>query len=95
MLGPCRGEQVTAHSYDLTQDLTVLAVVRQLRGEEAARRQEGGVYQILAAIRQALWHQDLGQDILPLALVKEEAVLSTPELTGYAVHYRTAAVQDF
>jgi hypothetical protein len=72
----------------------VLVAVRQLRGEAEARRQEGGAYQLLEGIRRALWHQDLGLDLLPLALVEEEALLNTQEFAVYAALYRTMAVQD-
>ena len=52
-------------------------------------------YELLAEIRQALWHQDLGLDILPLALVREEPRLNTQEFTVYAALYRTGEFQDF
>jgi hypothetical protein len=42
-----------------------------------------------------LWHQDLGQSLLPLALIGEEPLLSSQEHTVYAARYRTALVQDF
>jgi phage gp37-like protein len=89
-----RSEAAALRSYDLTVDLTLLVVVRQLQGEAAGRRQENGAYQLLAAIRQALWHQDLGLTILPLALVREEPLLHNREFTVYAAHYRTGAVVD-
>lgn len=95
MLPQTRAEQVAARSYDVTLNLTVLVAVRQLRGEAEARRQEGGVYQILEGVRRALWHQDLGLELLPLALVGEEALLNTQELVVYAARYHTVAVQDF
>jgi phage gp37-like protein len=94
LLAGARSEVATLGSYDLTVDLTVLVVVKQLRGQAAGRREAGGAYQILAAIRQALWQQDLGLDILPLALVKEEPLLNNREFTVYAAHYRTVAVVD-
>ncbi len=93
-LAGTRSEATTLRSYDLTIDLTLLVVVRQLRGEAAGRRQEGGAYQLLTGIRQALWHQDLGLEILPLALVREEPLLNNREFTVYAARYRTCAVVD-
>jgi phage gp37-like protein len=95
MLKESRAQQVSPHSYDLTLDLTVLVVVRQLRGEAPGRREEKGAYELLAEIRQALWHQDLELDILPLALVREEPRLNTQEFTVYAALYRTGEFQDF
>ncbi len=94
-LAESRAEQVGLSSYDLTLELRILVIVRSLRGEDAARRAAGGVYDLLAGIRQALWHQDLGQAMLPLALVGEEPLLSSQEHTVYAAYYRTAQVQDF
>jgi phage gp37-like protein len=95
MLSQSRAEQVGARSYDLTLNFTVLVAVRQLRGEAEARRQEGGAYQLLEGIRRALWHQDLGLELLPLALVGEDPWLNTQEFAVYAARYRTAAVKDF
>ncbi|HEY9072501.1 MAG TPA: phage protein Gp37, partial [Desulfobaccales bacterium] len=94
MLAGTSSQAVALSSYDLTVDFTLLTVVRQLRGQEAGRRQGGGSYQLLAGIRQALWHQDLGLSILPLALVKEEPLLNDREFSVYAAHYRTGAVVD-
>jgi phage gp37-like protein len=94
MLAGASSVAVALSSYDLTVDFTLLTVVRQLRGQEAGRREGGGTYQLLAGIRQALWHQDLGLEILPLALVKEEPLLNDREFSVYAAHYRTSAVVD-
>ena len=95
MLSNTRSEAVGPRSYDLTLDLTLLVAVRQLRGQAAGRRQEGGVYQILAGSRQALWNQDLGLEILPLVLVREEPLLNNREFSVYAAQYRTTAIVDF
>jgi phage gp37-like protein len=89
-----RGEQVTLGSYDLNLEFTVLVLVRHLRGEAAGRREADGIYQILAGVRQALWHQDLGLELQPLSLIREEPLLSSPEFSVYAAHYGTALVQD-
>jgi phage gp37-like protein len=89
-----RGEQVTLRSYDLSLEFTVLVMVRHLRGEAAARREAEGVYQILAGVRKALWHHDLGLELQPLNLIREEPLLSNQEFSVYAAHYGTALVQD-
>jgi phage gp37-like protein len=94
MLTGSRSEQVGIASFDLTLDLQVLVVVRHLRGEEAGRRETGGAYDLLAGVREALWHQDLGLGLTPFALVREEPLLTDGEFTVYAAHYRTTAVQD-
>jgi phage gp37-like protein len=93
-LGQSRGEQVTLRSYDLSLEFTILVMVRHLRGEAAARREAEGVYQILAGVRKALWHQDLGLELQPLNLIREEPLLSNQEFSVYAAHYGTALVQD-
>jgi phage gp37-like protein len=94
MLTGSTSSQVGVASFDLTLDFQVLVVVRHLRGEEAGRRAAGGVYDLLLGVQDALWHQDLGLDILPCALVREEPLLTDGEFTVYGAHYRTAAVQD-
>ena len=95
MLAGTSSEAAGFSYYDLTVDLTLLVVVRQLQGQVAGRRDTAGTYQLLAAIRQALWHQDLGLEILPLALVREEPLLNNREFSVYAAQYRTGAIVDF
>lgn len=94
MLTESRSEQVGVASFDLTLDLKVLVVVRHLRGEAAGRRESGGAYDLLAGVREALWHQDLGLELTPFTLVREEPLLTDGEFTVYAAQYRTTAVQD-
>jgi phage gp37-like protein len=89
-----RGEQVTLSSYDLNLEFTILVLVRHLRGEAAGRRETDGIYPILAGVRKALWHQDLGLEVQPLNLIREEPLLSSQEFSVYAAHYGTALVQD-
>jgi phage gp37-like protein len=93
-LSRSRVEQVSGCSFDLTLELQVLVVVRQLRGEAAGRREAGGAYELLEQVREALWHRDLNLEILPLALVREEPLLNDEEFTVYGAYYRTAAVQE-
>jgi phage gp37-like protein len=95
ILKRAEAEQVAMGSYDLTLDFTVLVAARQLRGEAAGRRGTGGVYEILAGVRQALWHQDLGLNLLPFSLIREEPLLNNREFTVFAAHYRTGTVKDF
>ena len=94
MLTGSTSSQVGVASFDLTLDFQILLVVRSLRGEEVGRRGEGGAYDLLLGVQDALWQQDLGLDLLPFALVGEEPLLTDGEFTVYAAHYRTAAVQD-
>jgi phage gp37-like protein len=94
MLKSSRADQIGVSSYDLILDLEVLVLVRQLRGEAAGRREAGGAYDLLAKVREALWHQDLGLDVTPFALIQEEPLLNDEEFTVYTAQYRTATVQD-
>jgi phage gp37-like protein len=90
-----RSEQVALGSADLTMDFTILIAVRPLRGEAASRLQEEGIYQILEGVRRALWQQDLGLEITPFSLEKEESWLTTKELAVYGAEYRTSLVKYF
>jgi hypothetical protein len=85
------GLQVTLGSYDLNLEISILVVVR---GTPAKRREASGVYEILAGVRQALWHQDLDLELQPLNLIREEALLNNQEFSVYVAHYGTALVQD-
>ena len=95
MLGQSRGEQVSMRSCDLILDFIVLVAVRPLRGEAATRLEEGGTSQILEGVRRALWRQDLGLEIVPFSLEREETWLTTRELAVYGAQYRTSLVQNF
>ncbi len=86
-----QGEQVTLGSYDLTLEFTILVVAQ---GNPAKRRETSGIHQILAGVRQALWHQDLELDLQPFNLIKEEPLLNNQEFSVYAAHYGTAMVLD-
>jgi phage gp37-like protein len=87
-----RGAQVTLSSYDLSLEFTIFVLVR---GNTAKRREASGIYGILAGVRKALWHQDLGLDLQPLTLIKEEPLLNDQEFSVFAAHYETTMVQDF
>ncbi|OGP69738.1 MAG: hypothetical protein A2Z73_07075 [Deltaproteobacteria bacterium RBG_13_60_28] len=95
MLGQSRGEQVSMRSCDLILDFIVLVALRPLRGEASTRLQEGGIYQILEGVRRALWRQDLGLEIVPFSLEREETWLTTRELAVYGAQYRTSLVRNF
>ncbi|MFZ5448605.1 MAG: phage protein Gp37 [Thermodesulfobacteriota bacterium] len=86
-----QGDQVTLGSYDLALEFTILVVTR---GNSAKRRETEGIHQILAGVRKALWHQDLGLAMQPLNLIKEEPLFNNREFSVYAAHYGTAIVQD-
>ncbi len=84
-----RAGQVGWGAYEVTLDLTVLVITQQLRGEAHNRRGKGGAYDLVQAVKQALWHRDLGLEILPLALAEERPLLNTAEHTVYGLRFRT------
>jgi phage gp37-like protein len=86
-----QGEQVTLNSYDLTLEFTIIVVDR---GGSPKQRAEDGIYQLMGGVRKALWHQDLGMDLQPFNLIKEEPLLNNLEYSVYVAHYGTAVVQD-
>ena len=49
----------------------------------------------MEGVRRALWLQDLGLEITPFSLEKEEPWLTTRELAVYGAEYRTSSVKDF
>jgi phage gp37-like protein len=85
------GEQITLGSYDLTLEFTIFVVTR---GGSVKHRAANGAYRILSGVREALWHQDLGLDLQPLKLIKEEPLLNNQDFSVYAAHYGTAMVRD-
>jgi phage gp37-like protein len=71
---------------------TVIAAVRNLRGEPAPRlgaAGETGVYEVLESIRTALTGQDCGIAIEPLLPVSEKAVSGSRDLAVYGIRFKT------
>jgi len=74
----------------LTLEFTVFVVTR---GGSPKQRAASGVNQILAGVRAALWNRDLGLDLHPFNLIKEEPVLNNLEFCVSAALYGTSMVQ--
>ncbi len=91
-LASTRAIKTAAHVYDLEMIFTILVADRNWRGNEEARRGEGGVYQMLEDVRIALWDQDLNLNIDPLGLVREEAVMNDREFSVFEADYRTRVI---
>ncbi|MEJ5330124.1 MAG: phage protein Gp37 [Desulfobaccales bacterium] len=87
-LGGTRAAAVGPGAYEVSLELTVLVLNRDLRPPEGRRGQEG-TYALGALIRQALWHQDLGRELLPLALAEERTLLGPPEYEVHSLTFRT------
>jgi len=92
MLRETSVEKATSHTYDLSLTFTVVVADRNLRGNREGRLSNVGIYRMLEDVRGALWDQDLGLDINPLTLVKEEAVLNNRQMVVFAADYQTQMV---
>lgn len=86
-----QGEQVTMASYDLTLEFNVIVVAR---GGSLKQRAANEVSQLLAGVRAALWNRDLGLEVQPFNLMKEEPLVNNQDFSVFAAHYGTAMVQD-
>lgn len=87
-LGGTRAAAVGPGAYEVSLELTVLVLNRELRPPEG-RLGPDGTYALGSLIRQALWHQDLGRELLPLALVEERTLMGPPEYEVHALTFRT------
>jgi phage gp37-like protein len=94
-LGQAKSEQAAMGSADLILEFTVLIAVRPLRGEAESRVEEGGICRILEGVRRVLWQRDLGLEIAPFSLEREEPWLITRELAVYGAEYRTTLIHNF
>ncbi|MDD3582336.1 MAG: DUF1834 family protein [Desulfobacca sp.] len=95
MLRETRVEKATTHTYDLNLTFTVIVADRNLRGNREGRLSNVGIYRMLEDVRGALWDQDLGLEINPLTLVKEEALLNNRQMAVFAADYQTQMVVSF
>ncbi len=84
-----RAAQVGIGSYEFVGRLTVLVITRTLAGEPHSRRSDGGAMALAQRVREALWHRDLGLQILPLALVEERPLRQGGERTVYSLSFQT------
>jgi phage gp37-like protein len=87
-LGGARAVAVGPCAYEVSLELTVLVLTRDLRPAEG-RRGEEGTYALGALVREALWHQDLGRELVPLALVEERPLSGPPEYEVQSLTFRT------
>lgn len=65
----------------------LLVCCRNLRGEEAGRRDSGGAYEVLEGLRAALVGQTLGLTILPVEFDGEEAALIEKDMVVFKATY--------
>lgn len=74
-------QDVLVHQWDL------LVVCRNLRGDDAARRESGGIYDILSGLKNTLLGVTLADDLMPIEFRGEEAHFITKEVAVYAASY--------
>lgn len=89
MLKGSRSEKTTSHSYDLYLIFAIVVIDRNLRGNVAGRRGNTGIYRMLEDVRLALWDHDLGLEINPFILLKEEALVNNREIAAFGADYQT------
>ena len=74
-----------------TYEFTLIVACRNLRGQEAARREDQGVYQILQDLRRGLWDHSLAPELQPLDFVQDDAFFVTRE---WAIYFATYTVKQ-
>jgi len=94
-LGERRSVPAGTGAYEVSLDLQVLVITRDLRGEAEGRRGTAGTYALSERVREALWHRDLGLEILPLWLLEERTLVSSPEYGVLALTFRTGWLESF
>lgn len=95
MLRATNAGKAAAHSYDLNLIFTIIVADRNLRGNVESRGGSTGAYQMLEDLRWALWDKDLGLEINPFVLLKEEALINNRQLAAFAADYQTQVVKNF
>lgn len=83
---------------DRRMNFVVVLVVRNERGDEAARHGQGaevGVYKLLDDARTALTYQSCGLNIDPLLPQTEQAIDGTDTVSIYALNVSTRCRQTF
>lgn len=89
LLKKTAGSLIAFNEVEETYEFTLIIACRNLRGQEAARREDGGAYQILTDLRRALWDYTLAPALLPLEFVLDDAFLVTREWAIYFATYTT------
>ncbi len=82
-----------ARTQEISLTFTVVVVVENQRGNEAARHGAGssiGVYQLLDDIRAALTNQTLGLDMEPLFPVSIQGIAGSESLAVYGITFETS-----
>ena len=87
LLKDASGIPASFGSYDDLYRFTLIVACRNLRGQEAARREEGGAYQILGDLRRALRDYELSPELEPLGFEQDEAFFITKEWAIYFATY--------
>lgn len=94
MFSGSEAKMLTGLEYEKTVDFTIFVAAKNLRGNVAARKNDYGAYQMLDDMETLLVGNQLGMQIEPIAIVSEEAILNTKQLSVYAAGYRTVFVAE-
>lgn len=84
---PAAPGEYGAGNDDLTHNFRLVVVCRSLRGQEAARRDGQGAYQILEDLRTALSGYLLAAELQLVRFTGDEALFVTREWAAYAANY--------
>ncbi len=86
-LAGMKAEGGSYEGQDITLTFSLAVVCKNLRGEEAARRDPEGAYQILGDLWQALAREVLHEDLLPVAFVSQDLAWASNEFVMYVAQY--------
>ena len=95
MLKDTQVRKAAAHSYDLKLTFSIIVADRNLRGNQQGRLGNTGAYQMLEDVRLTLWDQDLGLEVNPFMLLREEALINNRQVAVFAADYQTQVVVSF
>lgn len=95
MLGGRKGEDGTYEDQNLALTWNLGVVVKNLRGEEEARRDPEGAYQILEDLWAALARCVLHDDLQPLSFVEEDLLWASKEFVMYGAKYSLTLEKDY
>lgn len=80
---------VDSVTFNEAAEFQILLAAKDLRGQEAARKDDRGCYQMVADIMTALANQNLGLDIERLKPVSVDMIGVTKTLAVYGVKFQT------
>ena len=76
-------------------DFSVMACAKDLRGNEAMRKEEGGAYGLVNDVLEKLTNEDFGLDIERLRPVKVSLVFISKIMAVYGIDFQTGFDREF